>query len=43
VPTDDAAGFLRFDLYGDRVAAVSVLDHRNITGYPASLNSDFVR
>jgi hypothetical protein len=42
VPTDDAAGFLRFDLYGDRVAAVSVLDHRNITGYPASLNSDFL-
>src|SRR5688572_10476282 len=42
VPSDDAAGFRRLDLYGDRIGAVNVLDHRNISGYPGVLNNDFL-
>src|SRR5262245_9301942 len=42
MPTNASAAFRRFDLYADRIAAVGVGDHNNISSYPAFLNSDFL-
>ena len=38
-PTNDAAAFRTFDLYANRTAAVNVIDHTNISGYPAYLSN----
>lgn len=39
-PTNDASAYRRFDLYADRTAAVNVVDHQNVSVYPAFLDSD---
>ncbi|MBI5708842.1 MAG: hypothetical protein HZC42_00815 [Candidatus Eisenbacteria bacterium] len=39
-PTNDAAAFRTFDLYADRTAAVNVVDHVNVSGYPSYLVSN---
>jgi len=38
-PTNDAAAFRTFDLYGQRTASGNTIDHLNFAGYPASLAS----
>lgn len=36
-PTNDAAAFRRFDLYGDRIASASTVDHNDVSGYPTAI------